>query len=695
MNPALAPAPPPAVNGTVRPAAAAAPPGVPPPKKHKQRMGQRADQDKVARDERGDDTGAADREEKDAKKPGNNKASATTTQYVDHTYTDFAIVGEDDLRLLDENSALLPNPASSMEASTREKLKGMSCTYGPMKKNAGGVVQPFPGKLLEVLYRSDLADSIVWMSHGRAFIVKKPKLFTTDVLPRFFKQTKFLSFTRQLNLWGFKRISRGLDAGCYYHELFLRGRPYLAMRMRRQKIKGTGMKLTPNPDKEPDFYNAWPVVPPLHERRVLPPLPPLPSERLSAGAPAGGAAGSLDRAGDALAAMPHPAGQDVKEGLAASAALVNSDAMARALSYGAAQAGGGASASAGAVASLLRQKDAAAAFPAFGGAAPSLRFPDPRLLPGGYPPGAAGPAGKYDDLLLAPGVGLLERQRAAAAARAGSARPGAAGAPGGLNPSDPIHGELSALLCGRSQQAMNAAAAMGAAAPGAAAAMGGVPYPAPALSSDSLLMERLRGLDRLKKEQEDMGMLLRARLFDDLGAAGGLGRAPGALGPGPFDRFPYPPPPSGAPGGPPGVAGGDAPPAKAAGVDPFPPGLGAAARPVEASVKDALREAQHLEELALAQRAKARSLALSGALHTHFGAPQMPTARAVAEAPQPMKARDLPPAPAAAPQRTWKPPQAPVPQTNGSKPGRSSSGGDDAVTGDGRPSFGRPFGRKD
>ena len=147
MNPALAPAPPPAVNGTVRPAAAAAPPGVPPPKKHKQRMGQRADQDKVARDERGDDTGAADREEKDAKKPGNNKASATTTQYVDHTYTDFAIVGEDDLRLLDENSALLPNPASSMEASTREKLKGMSCTYGPMKKNAGGVVQPFPGKV--------------------------------------------------------------------------------------------------------------------------------------------------------------------------------------------------------------------------------------------------------------------------------------------------------------------------------------------------------------------------------------------------------------------------------------------------------------------------------------------------------------------------------------------------------------------
>ena len=70
-----------------------------------------------------------------------------TQQYVDHTYTDYAIVEEDDLRLLDENSSLLPNPASSGEASAREKLKGMSCTYGPMKKNAGGVVQPFPGKV--------------------------------------------------------------------------------------------------------------------------------------------------------------------------------------------------------------------------------------------------------------------------------------------------------------------------------------------------------------------------------------------------------------------------------------------------------------------------------------------------------------------------------------------------------------------
>jgi hypothetical protein len=112
-----------------------------------------------------------------------------------------------------------------------------------------------------VLDRPDLSEVIDWMPHGRAFLVHRPKLFASDVLPRFFRQTKFLSFTRQLNLWGFKRITRGMDAGAYYHELFLRGRPYMAMRMRRQKIKGTGMKLTPNPEGEPNFYKGWPPVP--------------------------------------------------------------------------------------------------------------------------------------------------------------------------------------------------------------------------------------------------------------------------------------------------------------------------------------------------------------------------------------------------------------------------------------------------
>ena len=116
------------------------------------------------------------------------------------------------------------------------------------------------------------------MPHGRAFVVKQPKLFAAQILPRFFKQTKYLSFTRQLKIWGFRRITRGMDSGAYYHPLFLPGRPHLTTRMKRIEIKGTGMKLTPNPAREPNFYRDFKAVP-RNPARNPAPLPPLPGER--------------------------------------------------------------------------------------------------------------------------------------------------------------------------------------------------------------------------------------------------------------------------------------------------------------------------------------------------------------------------------------------------------------------------------
>jgi hypothetical protein len=65
-----------------------------------------------------------------------------------------------------------------------------------------------------------------------------------------------------------------------YHELFLRGRPYLAMRMKRHKVKGTGIKLTPNPAEEPLFYRDYPYMDQLDETRAVAPLPPLPPDRV-------------------------------------------------------------------------------------------------------------------------------------------------------------------------------------------------------------------------------------------------------------------------------------------------------------------------------------------------------------------------------------------------------------------------------
>lgn len=56
-------------------------------------------------------------------------------------------------------------------------------------------------------------------------------------------------------------MTRGNDAGGYYHELFLRNRLHLAKRMDRTKVKGTKFKAASSPESEPNF-DLMPYVTP-------------------------------------------------------------------------------------------------------------------------------------------------------------------------------------------------------------------------------------------------------------------------------------------------------------------------------------------------------------------------------------------------------------------------------------------------
>eukprot|EP00977_Amphora_coffeiformis_P027532 scaffold34619_cov183-Amphora_coffeaeformis.AAC.9 len=115
----------------------------------------------------------------------------------------------------------------------------------------------FPVKLhymLSDMEADGLAHIVSWQPHGRCFIVHKPKEFGETILPLWFRQTKYSSFQRQLNLYGFKRITAGPDKGSHYHELFLRGKRHLAHRIPRVRIKGKGARKPADPRQEPDFY---------------------------------------------------------------------------------------------------------------------------------------------------------------------------------------------------------------------------------------------------------------------------------------------------------------------------------------------------------------------------------------------------------------------------------------------------------
>jgi len=111
----------------------------------------------------------------------------------------------------------------------------------------------FPSKLHHILSDPEYQHVISWMPHGRAWKIHNKDLLVSEVVPKYFVQSKYQSFARQLNGWGFKRLQQaGNDFNAYYHECFLRGMPQLAVLMKR--VKPNQGRLLPYVEGEPNFY---------------------------------------------------------------------------------------------------------------------------------------------------------------------------------------------------------------------------------------------------------------------------------------------------------------------------------------------------------------------------------------------------------------------------------------------------------
>jgi len=83
-------------------------------------------------------------------------------------------------------------------------------------------------KILQQIEEDGHGDIMSWQPHGRCFIIRKTTEFNNSLLKKYFNISKASSFQRQINLYGYSRITQGQDKGGYYHELFLRGKPELA-----------------------------------------------------------------------------------------------------------------------------------------------------------------------------------------------------------------------------------------------------------------------------------------------------------------------------------------------------------------------------------------------------------------------------------------------------------------------------------
>lgn len=163
------------------------------------------------------------------------------------------------LRAAATSAGLEPPPVQHTATQSAHVARRVTMALGGDSSVVGKEI--FPMKLHALLADPAVRDVISWLPQGKSFVVLRPDVFAANVLPRYFAPEgsnslnarpatgkdgtvkkaqgvhKYPSFTRKLNRWGFRQISRGPDAGAFCHELFQRDDPELCRGMVCQKSR--------------------------------------------------------------------------------------------------------------------------------------------------------------------------------------------------------------------------------------------------------------------------------------------------------------------------------------------------------------------------------------------------------------------------------------------------------------------------
>lgn len=125
---------------------------------------------------------------------------------------------------------------------TESELGDLGRTRSPAVRKANCEAK-FPMRLhvmlQEVHNDINLKEMASWNPEGDAFKVHQKTLFAERILPRYFLQSKYRSFQRQLNHYGFERITQGPFEGGYKHPNFVkddRQKCHVMKRLLRESI---------------------------------------------------------------------------------------------------------------------------------------------------------------------------------------------------------------------------------------------------------------------------------------------------------------------------------------------------------------------------------------------------------------------------------------------------------------------------
>lgn len=108
------------------------------------------------------------------------------------------------------------------------------------KQNAASFLE----KLYTIL-EEESEDVISWNASGTSFIIHNPQRFSQEIMGKYFKSSKFNSFVRQLNFYGFRKSTRDQNTDEnspnnktweFQHRQFIRGRKDLISKIHRKQI---------------------------------------------------------------------------------------------------------------------------------------------------------------------------------------------------------------------------------------------------------------------------------------------------------------------------------------------------------------------------------------------------------------------------------------------------------------------------
>jgi len=95
----------------------------------------------------------------------------------------------------------------------------------------------FISKLITILEDPQHTRIISWTPCGKCVFLKDLAKITSEILPKYFNHSKIATLVRQLNYYGFKKLSSGTGQHIYSNPNFQKDRPDLLRNIKRERKK--------------------------------------------------------------------------------------------------------------------------------------------------------------------------------------------------------------------------------------------------------------------------------------------------------------------------------------------------------------------------------------------------------------------------------------------------------------------------